>query len=526
MTAAEDLFARWADIAALESAMATLGWDQETHMPPRGREGRGRVLAALAGMRHAKLADPALTEAIEAAAAQATTETATETAGAAAENGEVSDLAAQVREARRVVRRATAVPEALTRRMAEVESRALAAWQRARAEDDFSLFTDDLEETVELTREAADALVDAGIATTRYDALLDAYEPGATEAELAPLLAALADRLAVVVAAVSDSGITVDESCVRGEFPAAAQEAFGRLVAETMGYDFDAGRLDASAHPFSTTLGPGDTRITWRWDTTDFRPGLFGIMHEAGHALYEQGLPATWAATPLGEAVSLGIHESQSRLWENLVGRSASFWTWALPRFQETFGGVEGIEGLDLDTLLPALHVVRPSLIRVEADEVTYNLHVVARFEIERRLVAGDIAVADLPELWDTTYHDLLSVRPSGAADGVLQDIHWSMGAFGYFPTYALGNLVAAQLMEAARRDVTDLDAAIAAGDLAPLLGWLRHHIHAHGRHHDAADLVQAATGRPLAADAFLAHVDTTVEATYGIRPPGPAPTL
>jgi carboxypeptidase Taq len=497
--AATRLLALWADIAALDRASSMLQWDQETYMPPKGQAGRGQVLAALAGLHHEKLTAPELTEAIEAAAAEA-------------EPG--SDLEAQVREARRAVVRATAVPEDLTRRIAEVESRALASWQEARTEADFSLFQPDLTETITLQKEVADAYVAAGIADNRYDALLDAYEPGMTEAQLTPLLGDLRAQLAPLIAAAADSGVVVDESCAKGSFPADDQLAFGRMVSAAIGYDFDAGRIDETAHPFSITLAPGDSRITWRWEDDDFRPGLFGIMHETGHAMYEQGLPEAWAGTPMGGAVSLGVHESQSRLWENLVGRSRSFWEWALPRFHETFPATRDVT---LDQLWPALHTVTPSLIRVEADEATYNLHIVARYEIERAIMADEVAGGDLPELWDDTYEQLLGIRAPSVADGVLQDIHWSMGAFGYFPTYTLGNLINAQLFAAARADLGDLDEQFRRGEFAPLLQWLRENVHRHASRYPAPDLVERATDAPLSSEHFLTYIRSVTNEVYGL---------
>lgn len=499
MTAPAPFLARWADIVALGSAAAVLGWDQETYMPPKGQATRGHALSVLAGLHHDHLTDPALAEAIAAAAEVA---------------GDDPTLAAQVDAARRDVTRASAIPGDLARRLAEVRSRAQGVWQQAKADADFDLFAPVLSEVLALTVEKADALVDAGIAEHRYDALLDAYEPGATEDQLAGLLGDLRAELSPLVKAVAASGVTVDESPAHGNFPEAAQLALGRTVASAVGYDFDAGRLDASAHPFTTGFGPGDVRITWRCEPDDFRPGLFGIMHEAGHAMYEQGLPRELARTPLGEAVSLGIHESQSRLWENQVGRSRPFWEWALPHFHEAFPGSSDVT---VDALFPALHTITPSVIRVEADEGTYNLHIIARFEIERQMIAGTVDVADLPTIWSDTYDELLGVRPISVADGVLQDIHWAMGAIGYFPTYTLGNLVAAQLFDAATAAVDDLPGHIASGDFEPLLSWLRENVHQQGRRLPAGELVERATGSPLSSDSFLTHLRTTAGEVYGI---------
>lgn len=499
MTATETFFSKWADISAVGTAAAVLSWDQETKMPRNGNASRGQALSVLAGIHHDKLTDPALADAIE------------QTADTV---GDDDLLAAQVREARRTIRRATAIPGDIARRMAETQSRALAIWQQARIDADFGSFESVLGEVIDLTKEQAAALVDAGIAQQPYDALLDAYEPGATEAELAPLFADLRDQLSPMIKAVADSGIVIDESPAQGDFPASDQEAFGTMVATALGYDFDSGRLDLSTHPFTTSFGPGDVRITWRSESGDFRSGLFGIMHEAGHAMYEQGLPHRYANTPIGEATSLGIHESQSRLWENQVGRSKEFWTWALPKFVEQFPAAESVT---VDSMFRALHTVTPSLIRVEADEATYNLHIVARFDIERQIIGGEVAVRDLPELWASTYHDLLGVRPESVADGVLQDIHWAMGGIGYFPTYTLGNLIAAQLFDAAGESIDDLPGKISAGDFAPLLDWLRENVHQHGRSLSADQIVERATGRALSSEPFLKHLRATTAEVYGI---------
>ena len=468
-------------------------------MPPKGQVGRGKALATLAGLRHAKLTSPELGDALAAFA---------ETV----EPG--SDAEAQVREGRRVVERAACIPADLAKRQAEAASRGLHAWQEARKADDFSLFAPNLAELVGIARETGQHLAPLVASGQPFDALLDGFEPGTSEAELTPLFASLRKSLSPIVKAVADSGVIVDESSVKGHFSKDKQLEFGRRIATQMGFDFEAGRIDAAPHPFCSGFHPRDVRLTWRWQEDDFRPALYGIMHEAGHGLYEQGLPEAWSRTPLGHAVSLGVHESQSRLWENLVGRSRAFWDWALPAFQETFPDRRDI---GVDAIYPALHTVTPSLIRVEADEATYNLHIVARYEVERALFSGELAAADLPEAWDQAYDDLLGIRAPSAADGVLQDIHWSMGAFGYFPTYALGNLINAQLFNSARADLGDLDAQFRRGEFAPLLEWLREKIHRHAMRFSASKLVEKATGRPLAADDFLAYIRATAGEVYGV---------
>ncbi|NOT32294.1 MAG: carboxypeptidase M32, partial [Planctomycetes bacterium] len=316
-----------------------------------------------------------------------------------------------------------------------------------------------------------------------------------------------------LVRAAAASGRRPDPAAARGDFALERQLAFAREIAERFGFDFARGRLDPAAHPFCTGIARDDVRLTWRADACDFRPALFGILHETGHGLYEQNLPEEWEHTPIGEAVSLGVHESQSRLWENLVARSPAFWSWALPRLHAHFPGARHVS---LARLLPLLHTVEPSLNRVEADQGTYDLHVCVRFELERALISGALEVADLPAAWDEAYARTLGLRPRDAAEGVLQDIHWSMGAFGYFPTYTLGNLIAAQLYAAARRELGELDTLFARGEFQPLHAWLREKIHRHGSFYPAAELVERATGRPLASADYLAQRKADAAEYYG----------
>ncbi len=487
----------WGEIADLGDAMGLLAWDQETLMPPRGHAARGKLQATLAGLRHEKLCAAELSAALERAAERV-------------EPG--SALAAQVREARRIVRRVTRTPQRLAREKAEAVTLGHAAWVEARSRADFALFEPALTRLVRLAREEASCLAEAG--ETRYDALLDEYEPGAREAELALLLGGLRRSLSPLVRAAAESGIVVDESPARGSFPEERQLAFARMVAGRFGFDFERGRIDPAPHPFCSGFGPEDVRLTWRWEAGDFRPGFFGVLHETGHGLYEQGLPAEWQRTPIGDAASLGMHESQSRLWENLVGKSRALWSWALPHFHRHFPGTRG---LTVDSLWPALHTVTPSLIRVEADQGTYDLHICVRFELERALLAGELEVSDLPGAWDDGYAETLGIRPANAAEGVLQDIHWSMGAFGYFPTYTLGNLINAQLFRAARSELGDLDEAFACGEFAPLLAWLRAKVHRHGSFYAARELVERASGRPLSSADYLAQRRQAVEEVYGV---------
>ncbi len=327
-----------------------------------------------------------------------------------------------------------------------------------------------------------------------YDPLLEEYEPGARSSELAVLFEALRRELVPLVQALDASGSRpAADSILSRAYPLERQRIFGEAVAAALGFDFGCGRLDVTAHPFCTGIGPGDTRITTRYDERQFGDAFFGILHETGHALYEQGLPAEHYGTPLGEAASLGVHESQSRLWENAVGRSRPFWIYWFPMARRVFH--QTLHDVSLEQFLAAVNHVTPSLIRVQADEVTYNLHIIIRFELELALLSGDLPIEDLPFAWNQKYQEALGLRPESDAVGCLQDIHWSAGLFGYFPTYTLGNIYAAQLIASARHDLPDLDKEFARGDYGALLHWLRERIHRHGQRYRPVALIERATG-------------------------------
>lgn len=487
------LLAAWTEIRSLAGVEMLLAWDQETMMPAGAAEARAAQLATVAGLRHAKLVNDELQESLAACESEAADQPV---------------IAAMLREARRSANRARRIPEALARELAAAKSRGVAAWQRARAANRFAEFRDPLVRLLELTRLEANALD----AAAPYDALLDEYEPGARTAELEALFAPLEASLSRLVHEVATARPRVDGTMLRGRFPLAQQLALGRMIGQCAGFEFTRGRLDASAHPFCMGIAASDVRLTWRGDVADFRPGLFGILHEVGHGLYEQGLPAAWQGSPLAEPASLGIHESQSRLWENHVGRSVEFWTWLLPHFRAAFPDSSATRPADIAL---ALHAVQPSAVRVDADETTYNLHIVARFRLERALFSGQLEVDDLPAAWNDEIRRLLPVDIPDDNHGVLQDIHWASGLFGYFPTYTLGNLTAAQLFEAALRDDEELRDHIARGDFGPLLRWLREKIHRRGASLPPAELVAAATGEPLSAAPFLRHVTSHCRALY-----------
>lgn len=489
------LYELWGELRDMRSIQEVLDWDQETYMPKKGIGSRALVAGTLAALSHRAMTSDELWDAIEAC-------------GEEAEAG--SDLEAEVRVARRDISRARRIPEDLARAKAVARSKGTEAWQKARAAADFKLFEKELGVLVDLSKQEAAAVSPDG---NPYDALMDRFEPGATEEELVPLFDSLVAELGPMIRAVVEDGRPVDESPVQGDFPVDSQRKLAMHAAAALGFDFDAGRLDATAHPFCIGIAPSDVRLTWRWQEDDLRPGLYGVLHETGHGLYEQGLPEHWHRRPLGNAVSLGIHESQSRLFENHVGRSRGFWRWLWPTVTELF---PSMSGTDIDAIWPALHTVKPSLIRVEADEGTYNLHVAIRFGIERALFRGDLQVADLPGAWDDAYEQHLGLRPPSAADGILQDIHWSQAIFGYFPTYTLGNLSASQLYEAACDELGDQEEAMARGEFEPLLQWMRGKIHSQGRRYDAGELIERATGKPRSPDALLTYLKDTTAAVYG----------
>jgi carboxypeptidase Taq len=468
-----------------------LSWDQETNLPEAAGEYRAEQLAQLSGWAHRRGTADEVRGWLEEA----------EAAGFSPHSVEGVNL----REARRVFEREVRLSSRLVEEFARVSSQGHQAWVRARQQNDFSIFAPFLGRLLELSREKADCW---GYEGERYDALLEGYEPGARTAEVAKLLADLAGEQSALLKEVATKSRETElarpwsdpEAC----FPQAAQEVFNHEVAAAFGFDFSAGRIDASAHPFCTTLGPRDVRLTTRYDERDFTNSLYSVLHEVGHGLYEQGLMGEYFGLGAGQAVSLGVHESQSRLWENKVGRTVGFWEHWWPRALELFPGAAGASPEKL-----ARHVlrVRPSLIRVEADEVSYDLHIVLRFELERALLDGVLAVEDLPAAWNRRFEELFGLRVPDDASGCLQDIHWSMGGFGYFPTYTLGNLYSAELFAAARLERPELEDGLAKGNYAQLLSWLRGKIHRPGSTWTASELMRRATGRVPSASAHLEYL-------------------
>jgi carboxypeptidase Taq len=474
------------ELALIQSSAAVLGWDQETYLPPAAAPHRAEQLAWLSAQAHQRATSDEWRAALEQA----------ETAPDATDPTQ----AASLREMRRQFDRATRLPVELVARVSRTTSLAKRAWAEARQRSDFSLFAPHLQELLDLARQKADLW---GYEGEPYDALLAGYERATSTAAVAALFDSITPPLREIAAAAVDISAARAPKLPPGPYPIAAQQAFNAKIAEAAGYDFSAGRVDTTTHPFCTTLGPADTRITTRYDESDFTSSLFGVLHETGHALYNQGLPREAYGLPAGTSVSLGIHESQSRLWENHIGRSRAFWEIHYPAACDAF---PALRGFPLEHFLHHVRRAAFSPIRVEADEATYDLHILLRFDLERRMLRGELAVADIPAAWNEGFRQRFGFLPPDDRRGCLQDIHWAMGGLGYFPTYSLGNLHAAQLFATAMRDES-IAAATPRGDYAPLLAWLRHAIHRHGALLDPAELIESATGRPPAADDYLRHL-------------------
>lgn len=487
--------------AALASINETLGWDERTHLPPAGGEYRAEQSTLIAGLTHQGWVDPKFGELID-------------ELSACLENRSDpnNDMAVVVRRLKRQRDKRVKLPQTLVEELARATILGQQGWQEARQKDDFPSFRPLLERMLELKRQQAEAL---GYAQCPYDALLDEYEPDELTANVGKVLEGLREDLVPLVAKIQASGHRPDTSILHRNYPKEAQERLGREASAAIGFDFNRGQLDVTAHPFCSTLGPNDSRITTRYDEQFFNCAFFGILHESGHGMYDQGQPVEHFGLPIGEFVSLGIHESQSRMWENLVGRSRAFWTYFYPKAQQYFPNALG--NVSLDDFHFAVNDVRPSLIRIEADEATYNLHILIRFELERAMLDDNLQVADLPEAWNGKYQQYLGITPPNNRSGVLQDVHWSAGMIGYFPTYSLGNLYAAQFFAKAEADLGNLAESFAKGDFRPLLTWLREKVHCHGQRYSAAELVERATGRPLSARPLVEHLTAKMGVLYGL---------
>jgi carboxypeptidase Taq len=506
------------EAATLSSVGSLISWDQETYMPRKGAAARAEQSALLATLSHERRTSKRLGELLMQCESDR-----------AVQGDEFAR--ANVREMRRDYDKATKLPADLVAELAKTGSEAQEVWKEARSKNDFAMFLPMLTKMIDLTTMKAKCLHAGLPGSELYDALLDEYEPGAQAIVIESVFTPLRKELSALIAAVQDKtgeasakgkkkkGAFVDTTCLEHKVEPALQHEFGQHVLAHMGFDMEACRLDTTTHPFCSGLAPGDTRLTTRYRDEKFTDALYGTMHEGGHGLYEQGLPKEVAGlfgTPLADSISLGIHESQSRLWENFVGRSKHFWKWALPILQKRW--VKSFRKHDVEDFTLATNTISPSLIRVEADEGTYNLHVMVRFELERGLFSGSIKPKDLPGVWNAKYKEMLGVDVPDDRRGCLQDVHWAFGLFGYFPTYTLGNLYAAQLWEKIQSDLPETNKNIAKGEMLELREWLRTNVHQHGRRFSASELCERVTGKPLESAPLLRHLRGKAKLVYGVE--------
>jgi carboxypeptidase Taq len=490
-----------AEISDLGRARALLFWDERTHMPPGGAAGRAEQLATLVRVRHRLLASAELRALLERL------------------EGAIDDPvdAATVRMAAREADKARGVPAELRADIARAGSLGERAWAEARETGDLAGFMPHLSRNIELRRRYVECFDDF---EHPYDALLDDYEPGVRTATIAPILSDLRAGLVPLLAAVAERPDAVDASPLAGHFDPDEQERMVRRIVAGLPLPPDSWRLDRTVHPFAVSISAGDIRLTTRYEPEELSFGLFSSLHEAGHGIYESSVPPELRRGPVGRPASLGFHESQSRLWENLVGRSRSFLASVLPELRASFPAE--FAAVDAEALYRAANRAGPSPIRVEADEVTYNLHIALRFELELALFDGELEPADLPEAWRARSVEYLGIEPRDHREGVLQDVHWAGGSFGYFPTYALGNLIAAQLWEAAAEEQPDLVAAPALGRLEPLRAWLDERLYRHAGLHLPEELIDVALGRPLEAGPLLRHLGAKFGELYGFEAEAP----
>jgi carboxypeptidase Taq len=477
----EQLRAQVAEISDLGRARALLAWDERTQMPSRGAPARAEQVATLTRLRHERLASDGLGRLLDALEPWA---------------GELpydSDDASLVRVTRREWGKARQVPAELRAEISRVTSLGEHAWVNAKAESDFGAFLPHLERIVELTHRYVECFEPLD---HPYDALLDDFEPGMKTAEVRPLLDRLRDGLRPLVAGIAEHADAVDDACLHGDFPVQTQLALAREVVAMLPLERGAWRLDGTVHPFATGIAIQDIRLTTRFDPSYLGASLWAVIHEAGHGLYQNGIAPELERTPLCRSVSLGFDESQSRMWENWIGRGRPFLRHLFPRLSELFG--ERFDGVDAEGLYRAANRVEPSLIRMEADEVTYNLHIVMRFELELELLEGRLELRDLPEAWNRLTAEYLGIEVPDDARGVLQDVHWAAGSFGYFPTYSLGNLIAGQVWDTVRGELPDLDDQLGRGDFIPLRDWLRERIYSHGGKLESKEMIERVAGGPL----------------------------
>ncbi|MBI4670277.1 MAG: carboxypeptidase M32 [Chloroflexi bacterium] len=496
----EEFKAIIADVDDLYKAQSVLNWDQQAYMPPGGAQARASQVATLSRLAHERFTSERVGALLDLLSA--------ETRDLPYEDDTVSMLRVLQREYVKAVR----LPAAFVAELAEASGLATTAWAQARAANDWHGFESHLAHMLELKQREAEYL---GYSDRMYDALLDEYEPGMKTAQVTEIFDAVRRELVPLVQTIRAHSDRVEDAAVLRHYDPDKQWALAHEALRAIGYDFERGRMDRVPHPFCTTFSNHDVRVTNRILPDFFNSCLFGALHEGGHALYEQGSPDKFERTALAGGASLGVHESQSRLWENLVGRSRAFWEFFFPKFKRTFR--KNAADLDAEKMYRAVNKVQPSLIRVEADEVTYSLHVMLRFEAENLLLENKLRVAELPAWWDEAMSSYLGITPPDVAQGVLQDVHWSMGLYGYFPTYSLGTFFSAQLFEQARKELGNLDAQFAQGEFEPLRQWLQQKIYQHGRKFTLNELANQITGEPLQTRSYIAYLKNKYAEIYGL---------
>ena len=502
-TAYDQLIKRTKEANALGATISLLHWDQEVMMPKKGIEFRAGQISLTSRMHHELSTDDEIGDLLE--ACESDNELMSDATSAAAVN---------IREIRHRYDRATKLPSSLVEEEAMLSSRGQNVWAEARKNNDFKEFQPWLEKIVDLLQRKAECYgwADGG---EPWDALAEDYEPGCTAASVSEVFTPLRDRLQTLLDEIMGSETKPSNAFNEIVLPIHQQKEFVRAIATQIGFDFDSGRLDESTHPFCGGTHCKDVRLTTRFHENNVNDAIGSTMHEAGHGIYEQGLLFTNVGTPMGNAVSLGIHESQSRMWENQVGRSEAFWKWCHPKMNEFFG--DATSSLTFDDVYGGANIVKPDFIRVEADEATYNMHIMIRFEIERMMMKGDLAVDDLPEAWNSRYKEYLGIDVPSDTKGCLQDIHWSMTSMGYFPTYTLGNLYCAQFFEKVLEEIPNMYEQFALGEFGALKTWLNENIHQRGQQYRAAELCEVVTGKELSSDPLMRHLESKLRPLYGL---------
>jgi carboxypeptidase Taq len=484
------------DVEYLNSALSTLYWDARVSIPKKGMPYRGEVLGFLSSEMYKRQTSKMMKEFID----------------YFINNEEADDITkAMADRAKKEYDRSMLIPEERYRAYVIAVSDSEAAWEHAKEKADFSVFQPHLKKLISFNREFIGYW---GYEDSKYDKLLDYYEPGITVKELDVIFAELKDAIIALLDRIKSSSSKPSNAFLKSDYPIDAQRKLCDAVLKNMGYDLEAGRVDVSVHPFTATLGHNDVRITTHYYEKEFQSALFSSIHEGGHAIYEQNISEELTGMMLKTGASMGIHESQSRLYENIIGRSRAFWTYFYPETQQLFPQFKTVP---LDIFYKGINVVQPSLIRIEADELTYSLHIIIRYELEKAIFNGDVSAEELPALWNKKYKEYLGVEPQNDAEGILQDMHWSSGNFGYFPSYALGNLYGAQFMHALKKNMPDIAQRIAKGDLLSLNEWLKKNIHQHGAVYLPEELIEKVTGEKLTATYFIDYLNDKYRDIYGL---------